>query len=137
MTSVLIGAGANIILDPIFIYGLHMGVRGAALATIISKRLSCIWILNSSPAQKTRLRLKQSDMQLDKESLFSVSDSDLVPLSCRPRMLLLNIAFNSSLQHYGGDIAVGCMTISSTIQQMVWIPVQGIYRSGGTADHQL
>ena len=66
MTSVLIGAGANIILDPIFIYGLHMGVRGAALATIISQGLSCIWILRFLTGKKTRLRLKKSDMHLEK-----------------------------------------------------------------------
>ena len=118
MTSVLIGAGANIILDPIFIYGLHMGVRGAALATIISQGLSCIWILKFLTGTKTRLRLKQSDMQLDKRIV--------IPFVMQATDALLNIAFNSSLQHYGGDIAVGCMTISSTIQQMVWIPVQGI-----------
>ena len=126
MTSVLIGAGANIILDPIFIYGLHMGVRGAALATIISQGLSCIWILKFLTGTKTRLRLKQSDMQLDKRIVIPCLGLGLGPFVMQATDALLNIAFNSSLQHYGGDIAVGCMTISSTIQQMVWIPVQGI-----------
>ena len=126
MTSVLIGAGANIILDPIFIYGLHMGVRGAALATIISQGLSCIWILRFLTGKKTRLRLKKSDMHLEKRSVSPCLGLGLGPFVMQATDALLNIAFNSSLQHYGGDIAVGCMTISSTIQQMVWIPVQGI-----------
>ena len=126
MTSVLIGAGANIILDPIFIYGLHMGVRGAALATIISQGLSCIWILRFLTGKKTRLRLKESDMHLEKRIVIPCLGLGLGPFVMQATDALLNIAFNSSLQHYGGDIAVGCMTISSTIQQMVWIPVQGI-----------
>ncbi len=126
MTSVLIGAGANIILDPIFIYGLHMGVRGAALATIISQGLSCVWILRFLTGQKTHLKLKKSDMRLDKQIILPCLGLGLGPFVMQATDALLNIAFNSSLQHYGGDVAVGCMTISSTIQQMVWIPVQGI-----------
>ena len=135
MTSVLIGAGANIILDPIFIYGLHMGVRGAALATIISQGLSCIWILRFLTGKKTRLRLKKSDMHLEKRIVIPCLGLGLGPFVMQATDALLNIAFNSSLQHYGGDIAVGCMTISSTIQQMVWIPVQALVR--GSAHHQL
>ena len=126
MLSVLIGAVTNIILDPIFIYGLHMGVRGAALATIISQGLSCIWILRFLTGKKTRLRLKKSDMHLEKRIVIPCLGLGLGPFVMQATDALLNIAFNSSLQHYGGDIAVGCMTISSTIQQMVWIPVQGI-----------
>lgn len=126
MASVLIGAGANIILDPVFIYGLHMGVRGAALATIISQGLSCLWILKFLTGNKTRLRLKRTDMHLDRHIIFPCLLLGLGPFVMQATDALLNIAFNSSLQHYGGDIAVGAMTVSSTIQQMVWIPVQGI-----------
>ena len=89
MTSVLIGAGANIILDPIFIYGLHMGVRGAALATIISQGLSCIWILKFLTGTKTRLRLKQSDMQLDKRIVIPCLGLGLGPfVISMPRLLV-------------------------------------------------
>ena len=128
ITMILLATGAiiNIILDPIFIYGLHMGVRGAALATIISQGLSCIWILRFLTGKKTRLRLKKSDMHLEKRIVIPCLGLGLGPFVMQATDALLNIAFNSSLQHYGGDIAVGCMTISSTIQQMVWIPVQGI-----------
>mgnify|MGYP002609456492 CR=1 FL=1 len=126
MTGTVLGAVVNIILDPIFIYGLHMGVRGAALATIISQGLSCIWILRFLTGKKTRLRLKKSDMHLEKRIVIPCLGLGLGPFVMQATDALLNIAFNSSLQHYGGDIAVGCMTISSTIQQMVWIPVQGI-----------
>ena len=126
MIALLGGCITNIILDPIFIYGLHMGVRGAALATIISQGLSCIWILRFLTGKKTRLRLKKSDMHLEKRIVIPCLGLGLGPFVMQATDALLNIAFNSSLQHYGGDIAVGCMTISSTIQQMVWIPVQGI-----------
>ena len=126
MFCMMSGCILNIILDPIFIYGLHMGVRGAALATIISQGLSCIWILRFLTGKKTRLRLKKSDMHLEKRIVIPCLGLGLGPFVMQATDALLNIAFNSSLQHYGGDIAVGCMTISSTIQQMVWIPVQGI-----------
>ena len=102
MKTVLIGAVCNIILDPIFIYGLRMGVRGAALATVISQAVSGVWVMGP------------------------VLALGLAPFIMQSTEALLNISFNASLQRYGGDIAVGAMTVASTVMQMVWIPVQGI-----------
>lgn len=126
MASVLIGAIINIILDPVFIYGLNMGVRGAALATIISQACSCIWILRFLTGKKTQLRLNPRYMKPKLSIIIPALGLGLAPFIMQATEALLNIAFNSSLQRYGGDIAVGAMTIASTVQQMVWIPAQGI-----------
>ncbi|MGN0204741.1 MAG: MATE family efflux transporter [Coprococcus sp.] len=126
MASVLIGAIINIILDPIFIYGFGMGVKGAALATIISQGCSCIWILLFLTGKKTKLRLNPRYMRPEPSIIISALGLGLAPFIMQSTEALLNIAFNSSLQKYGGDIAVGAMTIASTVQQMVWIPAQGI-----------
>ena len=132
MASVLIGAIINIILDPVFIYGLNMGVKGAALATIISQGCSCIWILLFLTGKKTRLRLNPRYMKPEPSIIISALALGLAPFIMQATEALLNIAFNSSLQKYGGDIAVGAMTISSTVQQMVWIPAQGIGQGAQT-----
>lgn len=126
MISVIIGAVTNIILDPIFIYGLHMGVRGAAYATIISQSVSCIWILRFLTGKKTLLRLRISYMRPKASIVLPALALGLAPFIMQATEALLNIAFNTSLQRYGGDIAVGAMTIASTVQQMVAIPLQGI-----------
>ena len=126
MLTTVIGAVINIILDPILIFGFGLGVRGAAIATVLSQAVGAAWILRFLTGKKTRLRLKKSDMHLEKRIVIPCLGLGLGPFVMQATDALLNIAFNSSLQHYGGDIAVGCMTISSTIQQMVWIPVQGI-----------
>lgn len=126
MASVLIGSIINIILDPVFIYGLNMGVRGAALATIISQACSCIWILRFLTGKKTQLRLNPRYMKPKLSIIIPALGLGLAPFIMQATEALLNIAFNSSLQRYGGDIAVGAMTIASTVQQMVWIPAQGI-----------
>lgn len=126
MASVLIGAISNIILDPIFIYGLHMGVRGAALATIISQFFSCVWVLRFLCGPKTKLRLRINYMCPSPAVIIPILGLGLGPFIMQSTEAILNIAFNSSLQRYGGDIAVGAMTIASTVMQMVWIPAQGI-----------
>lgn len=126
MTSVLIGAVSNIILDPIFIYGLHMGVRGAALATIISQFFSCVWVMRFLNGSKTKLRLRRKYMRPSVSVMLPILGLGLAPFIMQATEAVLNIAFNSSLQRYGGDIAVGAMTIASTVLQMVWIPAQGI-----------
>ena len=126
MLTTVIGAVINIILDPILIFGFGLGVQGAAIATVLSQAVGAAWILRFLTGKKTRLRLKKSDMHLEKRIVIPCLGLGLGPFVMQATDALLNIAFNSSLQHYGGDIAVGCMTISSTIQQMVWIPVQGI-----------
>ena len=126
MRTVLIGAVCNIILDPIFIYALHMGVQGAALATVISQAVSGIWVVKFLTGEKTTLRLRRGRLRPDWKLMAPVLALGISPFIMQSTEALLNISFNSSLQRYGGDIAVGAMTVASTVLQMVWIPSQGL-----------
>ncbi len=126
MVTVLIGAVCNIILDPIFIFVLHMGVRGAALATIISQAVSAVWVVSFLMSEKTKLRIRRKYLKPDIRLLLPVLALGLAPFVMQTTEALVNIAFNSSLQKYGGDIAVGSMTIAATVMQMIWLPGQGI-----------
>lgn len=126
MATVLIGAICNIILDPIFIFGFKMGVRGAAFATIISQAVSAIWVLSFLLGKKTKLKIKKENLMPSVKILAPVFALGISPFIMNATEAVINISFNSSLQKYGGDIAVGAMTICTTIFQMVWVPAQGI-----------
>lgn len=126
MRTVLIGAISNIILDPIFIYGLDMGVEGAALATVISQAISGIWVVRFLTGGKTTLRLKRNTLRPSWRLMAPVLALGVSPFVMQSTEALLNISFNSSLQRYGGDVAVGAMTVASTVMQIVWIPAQGL-----------
>lgn len=126
MITVVVGAVTNIVLDPIFIYGLNMGVQGAALATVISQAVSGVWVLRFLLGKKTRLRLKAAYLRPKRRVMLPVLGLGLAPFVMQATEALLNISFNSSLQRYGGDIAVAAMTVASTVLQMLWIPLQGI-----------
>ena len=126
MRTVLIGAVSNIVLDPIFIYLLGMGVQGAALATVISQAISGIWVVRFLMGPKTKLRLRRDKMKPQWSIMGPALALGLAPFIMQATEALLNISFNSSLQRYGGDIAVGAMTVASTVMQMVWIPTQGL-----------
>ncbi len=126
MTAVLIGAVSNIILDPIFIFALGWGVEGAALATILSQAVSAAFILSFLLGKKTMLHLRRSTLrpvwgQMGKALLLG-----LAPFIMQATEAVLNIAFNSSLQKYGGDMAVGAMTVASTVMMMIMLPANGI-----------
>ncbi len=126
MLSVLIGAGINIALDPVFIYLFHMGVRGAALATVISQAVSGIWVVRFLTGGRTRLRLRRRYLRPRARVMLPALALGLSPFIMQVTEAVLSVAFNSSLQRYGGDAAVGAMTIASTVMQMVWIPTQGL-----------
>ncbi len=126
MRTVLIGAVSNIILDPVFIYALHMGVRGAALATILSQAISGIWVVRFLTGKQTALRLRRCNLRPSWRIMAPVLALGVSPFIMQSTEALLNISFNASLQRYGGDMAVGAMTIASTVLQMVWIPSQGL-----------
>jgi len=126
MITVIIGAFCNIILDPIFIYGFGMGVRGAALASVISQAISAVWVISFLLGKKTKLRIKKKHLMPDIKILLSILGLGLSPFVMQATEALVNISFNSSLQKYGGDIAVGSMTVASTVMQMVWMPSSGI-----------
>ena len=130
MMTTVIGAVINIILDPVFIFVLGMGVRGAALATVLSQAVGAIWILRFLTGKKTILRLKKENMRLEVRVFgpcLALGISTFVMLSTES---LLSISFTNSLSRYGGDVAVGAMTIITSINQLVAMPVQGICQGG-------
>lgn len=126
MATVLIGAICNIILDPIFIFVFDMGVSGAAIATIISQSVSAVWVLCFLLGKKTKLRIRKENLLLSGKILAPVLALGISPFIMNATEAVINIAFNSSLQKYGGDIAVGAMTICTTVFQLAWVPAQGI-----------
>ena len=126
MLSVLIGAVANIILDPIFIFGLHMGVRGAALATILSQAMSCAWVLLFLVGKKTHLRIRVQNMRLEKTIVLPCLALGLSNFVMQSSESVISVCFNASLLQYGGDIAVGAMTILTSVMQFAMLPMQGL-----------
>ena len=126
MATVLIGAVANIVLDPIFIFGFGMGVRGAALATIAAQALSAVWVLRFLSGKRTRLRFQRRYFRLDGRVLAPVLAVGVSPFIMQSTESLVNISFNSSLKAFGGDPAVGAMTICSSIMQIFNMLFQGL-----------
>ena len=126
MLSVLLGAVTNIILDPVFIFGFHMGVRGAALATILSQALSCIWVLCFLFGKKTILKLKKRYMTVKKEILFPCLALGSSVFIMQSSESVISVCFNSSLLKYGGDLAVGAITILTSVMQFAMLPLQGL-----------
>ena len=126
MKTVLIGAVCNIVLDPIFIFVFKMGVAGAALATIISQSVSAMWVLKFLTGKKTKLKIRKEYLKLEKEIMLPVIALGISPFIMSATESVLNIAFNSSLSKYGGDVAVGAMTILTSIMQLQFMPTQGL-----------
>lgn len=130
MLTTIIGAVINIILDPIFIFVFNLGVRGAAIATVLSQAVGAIWILRFLSGEKTILHLKKENFRLQKNIILpclALGISTFVMLSTES---ILSISFTSSLSRYGGDIAVGAMTIITSISQLATLPLQGICQGG-------
>lgn len=126
MFTVLIGAITNIILDPILIYGLNLGVSGAAIATVISQALSCAFVILFLIGKKTILKLKFKNMKLNSKIILPCIALGLAPFIMQASESIIIVCFNSSLQKYGGDIAVGAMTILSSVMQFAMLPLQGL-----------
>ncbi|HIY17738.1 MAG TPA: MATE family efflux transporter [Candidatus Intestinimonas stercorigallinarum] len=126
MMTVLIGAVINIILDPILIFGFDMGVSGAALATITAQGVSAVWVVCFLLGKRTKLRLQRRYLRLDWKVLSPVLALGVSPFIMQSTESLVNIAFNSSLKAYGGDPAVGAMTICSSIMQVFFLLFQGL-----------
>ena len=119
MGTTLIGAVVNIVLDPIFIFGFDMGVKGAALATIMAQAVSATWVLRFLLGKKTRLRIRVKYLRLRWNILAPVLAIGISPFVMQSTESVLNIVFNSSLKAYGGDLAVGAMTIASSVMQLL------------------
>lgn len=126
MLSVLIGAVANIILDPVFIFGLDMDVQGAALATIISQALSCIWVVHFLCGKKTYLKIRKANLRLSPKIILPCLALGVATFIMQASESVISVCFNSSLQKYGGDVAVGAMTILTSVMQFAMLPLQGL-----------
>lgn len=130
MLTTVIGAVINIILDPIFIFVFGMGVKGAAIATVLSQAVGALWILKFLTSNKSILHLKKECMKIETDILFpclALGVSTFVMISTES---LLSMTFTSSLSRYGGDIAVGAMTIITSVAQLITMPLQGICQGG-------
>ena len=125
MAAVLIGAAANIILDPVFIFGLRMGVRGAAYATVISQALSALWTVGFLVGPKSSLTIRLWALKPELRIIGSVMALGVSPFIMRATESLISIVLNNGLQRYGGDIYVGSLTIMQSVMQMYSAPLGG------------
>ena len=126
MLTVIIGAVINIVLDPILIFGFNMGVKGAAIATIISQAVSAIWVIKFMVGNKTKLKIRKENLKIKKEVVVPILLLGISPFIMQGTESILNISLNSSLQKYGGDIAVGAMTILTSLMQLMFLPLTGL-----------
>ena len=130
MLTVVIGAVTNILLDPIFIFGLNMGVQGAAVATVMSQALSAIWAFWFLSGKNTILKLKRENLKINFHILLPCIALGVAPFAMQATESVLVLCFNSSLLKYGGDLAVGAMTILSSVMQFAMLPLQGLTQGG-------
>ena len=130
MLTTVIGAVINIILDPILIFGLGLGVRGAAIATVLSQAVGAVWILHFLTGKKTILRLRKDCMRPEKKVILPVMALGISTFVMMSTESLLSISFSSSLARYGGDVAVGAMTVITSASQLCTLPIQGICQGG-------
>lgn len=126
MKTVLIGAVCNIVLDPLFIFVFDLGVMGAAVATVISQGISAVWVLHFLTGKETKLRIRRPYLKVEAEVILPVLALGVSPFIMSATESALNVAFNASLSKYGGDVAVGAMTILSSIMQLQSMPTQGL-----------
>ena len=130
MLTTVIGAIINIVLDPIFIFALDLGVKGAAIATVLSQAVSAAWILRFLTGKKSILRLRKANFTLEKKIILPCLALGVSTFVMMATESLLSASFTSSLSRFGGDIAVGSMTILTSVCQLVVLPLQGICQGG-------
>lgn len=130
MLTTIIGAVCNIILDPILIFGLKMGVAGAAVATVLSQGVSAVWVLLFLCGERTRLRLRPENLRPRAKVILPCLALGVSSFVMNATESLLSISFNASLSRYGGDVAVGAMTIITSVSQLISMPNQGICQGG-------
>ena len=126
MKTVLIGAVCNILLDPLFIFALDMGVRGAALATVLSQAVSCVWVVTFLRGKQTLLRLEKASLSIRPRLILPCVALGTATFIMQASESVISVCFNASLLKYGGDLAVGAMTILSSVMQFAMLPLQGI-----------
>jgi putative MATE family efflux protein len=125
MLSVIIGAVSNIVLDPIFIFALDMGVKGAALATILSQALSALWILRFLASERSTIRLRRKYICWNKAVIGAIAALGVSPFIMQSTECIISLVFNTQLQRWGGDLYVGSMTVLHSVMQMTFVTVQG------------
>lgn len=125
MLSVLIGAVINIVLDPIFIFGCKLGVRGAAFATVISQAVSALWVVRFLCSEKSIIRIQKKYMKLQTAVVKQIASIGISSFVMQSTESLVTVTLNSGLQSYGGDIYVGTMSILMSVMQLIVIPIQG------------
>ena len=130
MLTTVIGAVINIILDPILIFLFGLGVRGAAIATVLSQAVGAVWILRFLTDPKTTLKLRKSMMKLESRTIMPVMGLGISSFVMLSTESLLSISFSSSLARYGGDVAVGAMTVITSASQLATLPIQGVCQGG-------
>ena len=130
MLTTLIGAVINIVLDPVFIFVLGMGVNGAAIATVLSQAVGAVWILRFLTGPKTILQLRRELVRPDMRVVLPVMALGISSFVMLSTESLLSISFNASLARYGGDLAVGAMTVISSASQLALMPLQGLCQGG-------
>ena len=126
MESVMLGAVLNILLDPLFIFALDMGVRGAALATVLSQAVSCVWVVTFLRGKQTLLRLEKASLPIRPRLILPCVALGTATFIMQASESVISVCFNASLLKYGGDLAVGAMTILSSVMQFAMLPLQGI-----------
>lgn len=126
MLSVIIGAVANIVLDPVFIFGFDMGVAGAALATIISQALSAVWVLHFLFGRKVSIPLRIANIRIDQEIAINIVKLGMSNFIMQGTNCLVQIVCNATLQNYGGDLYVGIMTVANSVREIFMLPISGI-----------
>lgn len=126
MKTVMIGAGINLVLDPVFIFVFSMGVRGAAIATVISQAVSAVWVFLFLTGKKTVLKIKKENLHFNPSVIGPVLALGVAPFIMQATESILSVCFNTSLLKYGGDTAVGAMTILSSVMQAAMMPIHGI-----------
>ena len=130
MLTTVIGAVINIVLDPILIFGLGMGVKGAAIATVLSQAVGAIWVIRFLTGPKTILKIRKEDMKLEGKIIMPVLALGISTFVMLSTESLLSISFSSSLARYGGDVAVGAMTVITSASQLCTMPISGICQGG-------
>ena len=126
MLTVLIGAALDILLDPLFIFVLNLGVRGAALATILSQGVSCVWVVSFLFSKKSTIRIRRENLRVRKAVVLPCIALGAAPFIMQSSESVISVCFNSSLLRYGGDVAVGAMTILTSVMQFAMLPLQGL-----------
>ncbi len=126
MATVCIGAVLNIVLDPIFIFGFNMGVKGAAAATVISQAVSCAWVVKFLTGKRTIIKIRPKNLRLRRETVLLIVSLGISPFVMQATECLIQLTFNTGMLKYGNDMYVALMSIFFSITQLIWMPVQGL-----------